>query len=42
MTAFMLFLHPVLIGYCTRNGADIEARLRKQIRFTRKALVRAI
>jgi Tetracyclin repressor-like, C-terminal domain len=32
------FFHPILIEHCVRHGEDIEADLRGQIRFIRKAL----
>jgi len=37
-SAFMPFLHPILIEYCVQHGEDTEACLRDQIRFTLKAL----
>jgi AcrR family transcriptional regulator len=37
-SAFMPFLHPILIEHCVQNGEDTEAGLREQIRFILKAL----
>lgn len=37
-TAFVPFLHPLLIENCIQNGEDTEAGLREQIRFILKAL----
>lgn len=37
-SAFMPFLHPILIEHCVQHGEDTEARLRGQIRFILKAL----
>jgi AcrR family transcriptional regulator len=37
-SAFMPFLHPILIEHCVQNGEDTEAGLRDQIRFILKAL----
>jgi AcrR family transcriptional regulator len=37
-SAFMPFLHPVLIEHCVQHGEDIEADLRDQIRFILNAL----
>ena len=37
-SAFMPFLHPVLIEHCVQHSEDIEADLRDQIRFILKAL----
>ena len=37
-SAFLPFLHPILIEHCVQHGEDTEAGLREQIRFIRKAL----
>jgi hypothetical protein len=37
-SAFMPFLHPILIEHCVQHGEDTEAGLRDQIRFILKAL----
>jgi len=37
-SAFMPFLHPILIAHCVQHGEDTEAGLRNQIRFILKAL----
>jgi AcrR family transcriptional regulator len=37
-SAFMPFLHPILIEHCVQHGEDTEAGLRDQIRFIQKAL----
>jgi AcrR family transcriptional regulator len=37
-SAFMPFLHPILIEHCVQHGEDTEACLRDQIRFILKAL----
>ncbi|BCH24464.1 TetR family transcriptional regulator [Mesorhizobium sp. L-8-3] len=37
-TAFVPFLHPILIEHCVQHGEDTEAGLREQIRFILKAL----
>jgi len=37
-SAFMPFLHPILIEHCVQHGEDTEAALRDQIRFILKAL----
>jgi hypothetical protein len=37
-TAFMPFLHPILIEHCVQHAADTEAAMREQIRFVLKAL----
>ena len=37
-SAFMPFLHPILIEHCVVHGEDTEAGLRDQIRFILKAL----
>ncbi|WVT05979.1 TetR/AcrR family transcriptional regulator [Sinorhizobium chiapasense] len=37
-TAFIPFLHPILIEHCVQRGEDTEAALREQIRFIQKAL----
>jgi AcrR family transcriptional regulator len=37
-SAFMPFLHPILIEHCVQHGEDTEAGLRDQIRFVQKAL----
>ncbi|WP_309144822.1 hypothetical protein [Bradyrhizobium sp. CCGB12] len=37
-SAFMPFLHPILIEHCVQHGEDTEAGLRGQIRFILKAL----
>ena len=36
-SAFMPFLHPILIEHCVQHGEDTEAGLRDQIRFIQKA-----
>jgi AcrR family transcriptional regulator len=40
-SAFMPFLHPILIEHCIQDGEDTEASLRDQIRFILKALGRS-
>src|SRR6266700_6609952 len=35
-SAFVTFLHPILIEHCVRHGEDTEAALRDQIRFILK------
>lgn len=37
-SAFMPFLHPILIEHCVVHGEDTETGLRDQIRFIQKAL----
>ena len=37
-SAFMPFLHPILIEHCVRYGEDTEAGLSYQIRFILKAI----
>ena len=37
-SAFMPFLHPILIEHCVQHGEDTEVGLRDQIRFIQKAL----
>jgi hypothetical protein len=37
-SAFIPFLHPILIEHCVRHGEDTEAAVREQIRFIQKAL----
>jgi AcrR family transcriptional regulator len=37
-SAFVPFLHPILIEHCVQRGEDTEAGLRDQIRFILKAL----
>jgi AcrR family transcriptional regulator len=41
-SAFMPFLHPILIEHCVQHGEDTEAGLREQIRFIRKALGKSV
>jgi AcrR family transcriptional regulator len=38
ISAFVTFLHPILIEHCVQHGEDTEAGLRDQIRFILKAL----
>jgi AcrR family transcriptional regulator len=38
ISAFVPFLHPILIEHCVQHGEDTEAGLRDQIRFILKAL----
>jgi AcrR family transcriptional regulator len=40
-SAFMPFLHPILIEHCVAHGEDTEAGLRSQIRFILRALGRS-
>jgi AcrR family transcriptional regulator len=40
-SAFMPFLHPILIEHSVQHGVDTEADLRDQIRFVLKALVKS-
>jgi len=37
-SAFMPFLHPILIEHCVQHGENTEAGLRDQIRFILRAL----
>ena len=37
-SAFMPFLHPILIEHCVQHSEDTEVGLRDQIRFIQKAL----
>ncbi|GEC33457.1 TetR family transcriptional regulator [Sinorhizobium fredii] len=40
-TAFMPFIHPILIEHCLQHCEDTDAGLREQIRFIRKAIGRS-
>ena len=41
-SAFMPFLHPILIEHCVQHGEDTEAGLRDQISFILKALGKSV